>query len=64
MTDVRVELTPDEIEAVRRTAQRLGITPNDLIRRAIADETFLDDVIAEGGEVVIKKGDRYELVDF
>jgi hypothetical protein len=52
---VEAELLPEELEELRRRAARRGMSPNDYLRRALADERFLEDEVSDGGTVLIKK---------
>jgi hypothetical protein len=54
---VTAELLPEELADLQRRAEARGITPNDYLRRALADERFFEDQVKSGGEVLVRHPD-------
>jgi hypothetical protein len=54
---VTVELLPDELAELERRAAARGISPNDYLRRSLADERFFEDQIKSGGNVLVRRSD-------
>lgn len=62
---ITVNLPRDTVDTVKLLARKRGVTNTELIRRAIAAEKFLDDVISAGHKVLFRDeetGDMRELV--
>jgi hypothetical protein len=57
-------LLPEDIDSLRAMAQRLGTTVTYVLQRAIRDERFVRDMIAEGNrfDIVDRKGNRREII--
>lgn len=51
-----VYLPEQAVEALKQMADKRGTTMAEVLRRAIATESFLDQTAEAGGEILVKKG--------
>jgi len=59
-----VELSPENIEALRSLATRRGMDANTIIQQAIATEKLIADNVGEDDDLLIKKGDKFQKIVF
>lgn len=55
MIKVTVPLPEEDVETVKRLATERGVSPNHVIRCAIASEAFISQILSEGGKILIEK---------
>jgi len=55
---VTFEMTPDEVEALKRLAEERHLTMTDTLRQAAKNERFFRDSIKEGKLILLQKPDR------
>lgn len=55
---VSVNLTPEEVETLKRIAERRGISMTEVIRRALAMEKFIDESSAAGEKILVQSSDK------
>jgi predicted DNA-binding protein len=55
---ISVTLPPETVADIKALSVRLGVTPRELLRRAISIEKYLDDVEAKAGKVFIETADN------
>ena len=51
---IEARLLRSEYEALEKAAKRAGMTPNDFLRRAIADEALLTEETDKGSQILIR----------
>lgn len=51
-----VYLPEQAVEALKEMADKRGTTMAEVLRRAIATESFLDQAAERGGEILVKEG--------
>jgi hypothetical protein len=59
-----VELSPENIEALKSLATRRGMDANTIIQQAIATEKLIADNVGENDDLLIKKGDKFQKIVF
>ena len=55
---VTVNLTQDEVDKLKAIAEEKGVTVTDVLRRAIATESFLQDAKTDGSKILIEDNDK------
>ena len=55
---VTVNLSEEDVEALKEIAARRGITLTESIRRAIAMERFVDEAQVSGAKILIEEPDK------
>jgi predicted transcriptional regulator len=53
-----VNLPEETVTNLRELAEKRGITLTEALRRAIANEHFLEDEVKSGGKVLVEKPDK------
>lgn len=53
-----VTLSADVVDAVRELATKRGTSMTEVIRQAIGTFKYFDDVVRDGGHVLIERGGR------
>lgn len=59
-----VVLVPKAQEALDETAERLGLSKTDVINRAVQAYAFLEQQMAEGAKILVRRGEKAEEVRF
>ena len=57
-TTVTVDLEPEDIANLRALARRRGMTLTQVLRRAIAQSRRLNDLLDEGGNLILEEPDK------
>lgn len=55
---ISVNLTTEDVDALKSLAEKRGSTVTETLRRAIAMEKFVDDVTSKGGTLVVEDQDK------
>jgi predicted DNA-binding protein len=55
---ISVTLPPETVADIKALSVRLGVTPRELLRRAVSIEKYLDDVESKAGRVFIETADN------
>lgn len=61
---VTVNLIPKAWEAANTTAAHLGLSRTDVINRALQAYAFLEQVVADGGKIIVSRRGGSEVVKF
>ena len=64
LVKVSLNLPRSVMRKVAHLAEKNGLNKTTVIRRAIDLEAFLDDVVTNGGKVLVKQGDDLKEVIF
>lgn len=57
---ITVALIAKAAEDLRRTQNRTGLSKTDIVNRAISLYEFIDDQLASGSELLLRRGDTGE----
>ncbi len=55
---VLVTLPPDTVDDIKNLSIRLGVSPSELLQRAVSLEKFVDDVEDKNGKLLIETADK------
>jgi len=58
-----VELPDATVRALETLARRNGLTIDQMLEQAIANEQFIEDKIADGNEILVGRGDRFRKLE-
>jgi predicted DNA-binding protein len=55
---ILVTLPPETVEDIEALSRRLGVTPSELLQRAVSLEKYVDDVEENDGKLLVETADR------
>lgn len=58
MITVKVNLTEEDVEELKKVCAAKGVTMTQAVRRAIAMQKFVDETVAQGDRLLIEQRDK------
>lgn len=58
------ELSEAAVEALDAIVSRSGLSPEAALQQAIVNENFLEELTRNGGQLLVKKGDKLRELDY
>lgn len=62
--EITFDVPEQVVEALQAIADRNGISLEDALAQAIVNENFLEEATANGGKLLIEKGDKLRRLEY
>lgn len=58
-----IELPASTVDALKSLADRNGLTIEQMLEQAIANELYIEDTLAAGDEILVGSGDKFRRLE-